>query len=127
MRKIIVITLLLSLAHWILPGKAATEENTFKVILKDGFYGGLVGALAGGAVLAFKDDPEDHLDFISKGAAIGVIGGVTFGLYQGTRSTVELEKETVTVTLPAPLIYVDSGSSIANGVGLRINLFTWRY
>ena len=78
MRKLLVLLVLFGLIAWTLPQKANARENDFKIVLKDGFYGGLVGALVGGAILAFKDEPGDHLDLITKGAAIGLQPG-SFG------------------------------------------------
>ena len=127
MRKFIVAALLISFIGWTLPSEARAEENGVQVILKDGFYGGLVGALVGGALLAFRDDPGDHLDLISKGAAIGVIGGVTFGVYQTTQSVAELEDGTVIVSVPTPQITIDSDPWGSKKTVVRVNLFTWRY
>ena len=79
MRKVILTALLLSFIGWIFPSQVQAQEDGIQIILKDGFYGGLVGALVGGALLAFRDDPGEHIDLVAQGAAIGVIGGVAFG------------------------------------------------
>ncbi len=62
MRKMIVALLLIGTMGWWIPNQAAAAENNFESSLKDGFYGGLAGALVGGAILVFKDDPGDHLN-----------------------------------------------------------------
>lgn len=54
-------------------------------VLSDAFYGGLAGALVGAAVLAFTDEPGDHLDYMLTGAGIGVIAGTIYGVAKVTR------------------------------------------
>ena len=127
MRKIIITALLLSVMAWTLPREVHAEENGIKVVLKDGFYGGLVGALVGGALLAFRDHPENHIDLVAKGAAVGVIGGVVFGFYQVSQSFAEIEDGTVTVSVPTPQIVIDSDPWGSKNTQVRGNLFTWRY
>jgi hypothetical protein len=108
------------------PGKASGAEADFGVILKDGFYGGLAGALVGTATLAFTDDPGDHLDRIAYGAAIGVLVGTVFGIVQTSRSLVQLENGRVIVGLPVPETRA-SGLKGLNGTDLRLGLFSWRF
>ncbi len=76
-----VIKLSLCLAVFMLPqqGRAA---QTLEVVLVDSLWGAAIGGLIGGATLAFMDHPGDHLDRIYQGAAVGVICGVAFGLYE---------------------------------------------
>ena len=112
---------------WILTQAVHARENDFKIVLKDGFYGGLVGALVGGAILAFKDEPGDHLDLITKGAAIGVIGGVAFGLYEISNSMAELEDGKMSVGVPTPQIRINSLGSGVSEVEVDIHLFRWRF
>ncbi len=127
MRLFIVIALMMSIMGWTLPRDSHAEESGVKIILKDGFYGGMVGALVGGALLAFKDNPEDHLDLVAKGAAIGVIGGVAVGFYQATQSFAKIEDGTITVSVPTPQITIDSDPWGSKNTLVRGNLFTWRY
>jgi len=128
MRKLIIVTLLFSFFTLTFSGMAEARESTVKFILKDGFYGALVGALVGGAALAFSGNPEDHYDFISKGAAIGAVAGVGYGFYQANQSTATLQNGTVTVSLPAPQLYVASSKQgETNRFGMQITLFSWRY
>ena len=127
MRTTILMILLMAFISGIFPEKAAAQDDGFKIVLRDVFYGALVGALVGGALLAFREDPKDDLDLIIRGAAIGVFAGVAFGLYQATQSVAELEGGIVTVGLPTPLITVDSGPLNLNSIGMGASLFTWRY
>ncbi|MBF0224422.1 MAG: hypothetical protein HQK76_03110 [Desulfobacterales bacterium] len=52
------------------------------VIMTDTLYGGIVGAVIGGATLAFANEPKDHFDHIGYGAATGVIVGALFGVFE---------------------------------------------
>lgn len=58
----------------------AMAEDTMQAVLKDSFYGGLIGALLGSAVLLLTDKPEDHLAYIPTGAAVGILLGAAYGV-----------------------------------------------
>ena len=74
MRKVILTALLLSFIGWIFPSQVQAQEDGIQIILKDGFYGGLVGALVGGALLAFRDDPGEHIDLVAQGGKVLFVG-----------------------------------------------------
>ncbi|MDH4228753.1 MAG: hypothetical protein OEW11_03280 [Nitrospirota bacterium] len=78
---------ILFLALAVLPATAgaATPGEGVGGVFHDGLYGGAVGALVGTALLAFIDHPGDHLDYISTGAAAGVLAGVVWGAYSVSR------------------------------------------
>lgn len=59
-------------------------ESGGEIIMKDTLYGAVTGAVIGLAVLAFQDDPGDHLNYISFGAGAGAIAGALFGVYEAT-------------------------------------------
>jgi hypothetical protein len=96
-----------------LPGEARADDIKFQKILRNGLYGGAVGALVGGALLAFKDHPGDHLDFVTIGAASGVLVGVAWGIYDSTTDNpyVMLEHGRVHAALAAPTVRVDYPSA----------------
>jgi|GEM_PF-1574268 len=77
----LVLAMAVSLAH---PGAAAAEDIALKKIMRNGAYGGIVGAMIGGALLAFVHNRSDHLEFISTGAAAGVLVGVAWGVYDSS-------------------------------------------
>jgi hypothetical protein len=84
MKKIITI-LAFVLAVFVLPcpsQAAGPEKPTLEIILYDGLVGAGIGALAGTATLAFMDHPNDHLNRIAQGAAVGVLCGMAFGLWE---------------------------------------------
>jgi hypothetical protein len=71
----------LCLAFFMLPGQSHAAP-TLEVVLMDSLWGAGIGSLVGGATLAFTDKPGHHLERIYQGAAVGVICGVAFGLYE---------------------------------------------
>jgi hypothetical protein len=71
----------LCLAFFMLPEQSQAAP-TLEVVLVDSLWGAGIGGLVGGATLAFMDHPGHHLDRIYQGAAVGVICGVAFGLYE---------------------------------------------
>lgn len=109
------------------PRSAIAQDSGFKVLFKDVIYGGLAGAVVGVALLAFSDKPGDHLDYIAKGAAVGVIAGAAFGLYDASTSVAELEGHTLTVGLPAPELTFDRDLTGHSRTRVDTRLFTWRY
>ena len=127
MRKMVILLLLIGLMGWTSPKEAIGAEASFETVLKDGFYGGLAGALVGTATLAFTDDPGDHLDRIAYGAAIGVIVGTVVGIVQTSKSLVELENGRVMVGLPVPETHIASGLAQSRGTELHLGFFAWHF
>lgn len=75
-------------------------DSALKEIFEDGLYGGLTGTLVGAALLAFAHKPGDHLDYLGVGAAIGALGGVTYGVVKSTRALAEVEDGKVKFAIP---------------------------
>jgi len=75
------IVLFLCLAMFMIPQQSKAAQ-TLQVVMVDGLWGAGIGALVGGATLAFMDHPGDHLDRLYQGAAIGLICGIGFGFYE---------------------------------------------
>lgn len=71
--------LALSLVSLPTPSPAASQ---LQVVAEDSLWGALIGTLVGTATLAFRDHPSDHLDVIYKGASIGLVCGIAFGVYE---------------------------------------------
>jgi hypothetical protein len=69
-------------------------------LFENAFYGGLVGTLVGGACLAFTKKPADHLNYLSIGAASGVLAGVGYSVAKGSRSLVSIETGNVRFAMP---------------------------
>ncbi len=75
------------------PEPARAANNDMGEVLVDGFYGGLIGALVGGAVMVLTDDPGDHLQYMVTGAGIGVIGGTVYGLSKvGRHALIDVDR-----------------------------------
>ncbi len=64
---------------------ARAKDDALADVLVDGFYGGLIGALLGTAVMAMTENRDEHLSYITTGAALGVIGGTAYGLSKLSR------------------------------------------
>jgi hypothetical protein len=111
----------------LLSGKAGAAENNFSEVLTDGVYGGLAGALVGGAVLAFSDNPGDHLNYLGYGAAIGVFVGTAFGLVSASRSIAEIDDHKVVFHPPMPEISIEPGAVGRNELTARLDFLTVRY
>lgn len=127
MRKIAALLLLTFLIAWVHPAKASAAENEFQTVFKDGFYGGMAGALVGGAALVFRDHPGDHLNYISYGAAIGVFVGVTFGIVSAGRSLAEVDDHKLAFHIPAPNVETRPLDRTGHEVVISMDLLTVRF
>lgn len=115
MKKIIVSFL----AGFILFASISYAETRGEVIMKDTAYGALTGAIIGTALLAFQDDPEDKLEYISYGAAAGAIVGAVFGVYEAT-SFVEIENGKTKIAMPTIKTKVTGKEKVANADLLKV-------
>lgn len=97
-RSMMVILSTVLLASMSVPCSAA--ENAFRDIFENAFYGGLAGTLVGGALLVFTHKPADHLDYLSYGAAGGVLAGAAYGVAKSAKSLVAIEDGTVKFAMP---------------------------
>ncbi len=43
-------------------------------------YGGVIGALLGGALVLLSDKPEDNLSYVASGAGVGLLIGAAYGV-----------------------------------------------
>jgi opacity protein-like surface antigen len=77
-------------------------ENTFS----DALYGGGLGVLVGGALMLISGNPQDHWNYLTIGAGVGVIGGVGYGLMKSSGSLATLEDGKVKLAMPTPQIKV---------------------
>ncbi len=111
---------------------AQTEVET---VARDAIWGGIVGTLIGGAVLALKDKPEDHLNYLIKGAAVGVIAGTLYGLFNIATRPSFASMDKGEITFGVPMINVNPVRTQGGGIlkaepleGARevysVNLFT---
>lgn len=68
----------------------------------DSIYGGLIGTMVGGALMLLTDKPEDHVDNLRYGAAIGVLSGLTYAVadYSLNSSVAEIEDGKVKLAFP---------------------------
>lgn len=75
-------------------------ENMGETIFKDAFYGGLTGALVGGALMVFTKQPGKHWDYVQYGAAGGVVVGAAYGALTASRSFAEIDNGKVKFSMP---------------------------
>lgn len=104
MRSALGLFLLLTL---LTSGLAYAQDSTVADIFKDGFYGGLAGALVGAATLLFDiEDAEDHLNYIAIGAGVGIVAGTAYGIYSTiqTMHLAEIEHSQIAWHFPVPQI-----------------------
>jgi len=84
--------------------QAHAEDIALKKIMRNALYGGAVGALVGTAFLAFVDNPGDNIEFITTGAAAGVLIGAVWGAYDSSEAYVSLEGGRIHAALPSPTL-----------------------
>ncbi len=99
-KKIIVLSLIFSFFASTTPAHA---EDALQRTLTDSLYGGIIGALLGSAIAVLNKHPEDHLDYIPTGAAIGVLAGATWGIATSSgvvQSLSEVENNKLTFNFP---------------------------
>ncbi|HEX9078701.1 MAG TPA: hypothetical protein VF795_03865 [Desulfuromonadaceae bacterium] len=96
------------------------QENTFREVFLDAFYGGAAGALVGLAVAAFAKRPADHLDNLGYGAAAGVLVGAGYGVAQSARALAELDNGRVRIAMPRVL------PDVTEYPATRQTIVTWR-
>lgn len=99
---------------------AFAEDNAFKEVFQDAFFGGAAGALVGLAFTAFTKKPADHLDNVAIGAGVGILAGATYGLAKSARSLAELDNGRVRIAMPT--LVPDLSESPAT----RQTIITWR-
>ena len=99
---------------------AFADDNAFRDVFVDAFYGGAAGALVGAALLAFTRKPANHLDYMSYGAASGVLVGSVYGVVKSARSLAQTDHSIIRFALPT--VIPDFGDSTASH---QTNI-TWR-
>ena len=109
------------------PLPAAAQEDTMPIVLRDTIYGSLTGAFLGGLLLLTTSNKSDHWDYVAYGGFIGALAGITYGVYDTSRSLVEIEKDRITVGLPT--LQGDAGTSgnVAKPTSLHADLVRWRF
>ena len=82
----------------------AFADEAMKHTLRSSLYGGVIGAIVGSAIVLLTDDPDDHLEYIPTGAALGVLAGAAYGLATGEfiydRSAIVVEDGKFALRLP---------------------------
>lgn len=81
MRRFIKVPAVLILFTFIfLSANISSAEDMMQKTLRDTAYGGVIGALIGGAFLLLSDHPGDNLEYIPQGAGVGMLVGAAYGI-----------------------------------------------
>lgn len=94
------VAVMMSFSLLLTASSAFAADETLREVFTDAFYGAAIGGLVGGAIMAFKKKPIDHLDYIAFGAASGVLAGTAYGLVKSVRAFAEVEHGRVKMALP---------------------------
>ena len=127
MKRIIASGMFLFTLSVFVPTSSIAGDVSGKDIFKDSFYGGMVGALIGGAFLVFRDDRSDHLDMIAYGAATGVIMGAVLGLTKAGKALTEFEDGRFHVQFPTVGVQAKPYSLMTMKPEVDLNLFLYRF
>lgn len=99
-KKIITIIMVLLFVGSVIPSRTFAAGDPLEIAIKDSVYGGILGALIGGALMVFSDKISDHYMYIAYGAAGGVIAGAAIGMATSTKALAEIEHNKVTFNMP---------------------------
>ncbi|NOY52538.1 MAG: hypothetical protein GXP58_02835 [Deltaproteobacteria bacterium] len=106
---------------------AAAEEDTMPIVLRDTVYGSLTGAFLGGLLLLTTNNKSGHWENVAYGGFVGALAGIAYGVYDTSRSLVEIDKDRITVGLPT--LQTDAGRSgkAERPTNLHADLVRWRF
>ena len=121
-KRFLTISMIIALLTcWSTPSMA---ENALRDIFENALYGGLAGALVGGALLAFTKKPGDHLDYLAYGGSGGVLLGATYGVVKASRSLAEYENGRVKFALPTVIPdFLEASARGQATVAIKADLF----
>lgn len=112
-KKAVLITMVIMLLS-----AGAAFADSGEVILKDTFYGGLIGGLLGGAWYLLDED--DAADKIGTGIGVGIIGGFVLGITDASAS-VKIENGKVKYAIPQIIIDRKKASTTYTAHLLQVN------
>jgi hypothetical protein len=101
-RRLIVFTLIISLAIQIIPSKAVLADDNVMMrnVFTDALYGGAVGALLGVGFMLLSGDPDKHWNYLAYGTGGGIIAGAAIGVASSTKALAEVEHGKITLNVP---------------------------
>lgn len=108
------------LAGMIWMGAADTAHAAkLQIVMKDGLWGGAIGALLGFAQILLLENREGEENRILVGAGLGIIVGVGFGIADasGALATYDADRDRLVVGIPAPRFV-----TTAHGSEMRLTL-----
>ena len=102
MKKTIFVT-----ALSLLLSTATCQASESEKMFNDVAYGGAVGALVGFGALLLSTSPKENLDYISKGAGVGIILGAAYGIFDNTTALIISEDGDVSLNAPMPQLFIN--------------------
>jgi hypothetical protein len=116
---------MISAALTVVATPAFARDDGLSDVLADGFYGGLIGAVLGTAVVVMTEHRSEHLHYITTGAALGAISGTVYGLSRLTRySMVDIDRRRVAWHVPTIETTVRGGPGEPSDVRVTAGLLT---
>ncbi len=115
-KRILIIAALLIM---VFQGSASAAGLEGDIIFRDTLYGAAVGAIIGTAI--YLIDQDNFGTKFGTGVVIGSLGGLAWGIKE-TRTFVEIEKDTIKIAFPTPVIQQKS-----DGVQYSASLFRAKF
>jgi len=106
----------------------SAADSAVKDTLENAAVGGLVGTLAGGALLLITQKPSDHYDYLYYGAAGGVVAGTAYGMMQSAKALASIEDGKVKFAMPTIMPeFQETGARGAAAIMLKAELIRGKF
>jgi uncharacterized membrane protein YebE (DUF533 family) len=99
---------------------ALADDNLWRDTFQSALYGGAVGTLVGGALLAFTKKPGNHLEYLGYGAAAGVLAGTAYGVVKSTRALASIDNGKIRIAMPTII------PDLSEPPNSKTTVITWR-
>ncbi len=94
--------------------QAGAADYEVQNVFEDAVYGAGIGALVGlGVSLINNSSGRQTANNLMTGAGVGIIGGVIYGLYAGSRAAAEYDNGRWRFAVPTPELGVEHGTLTA--------------
>ena len=106
----------------------SAADSAIKDTLENAVVGGLVGTLAGGALLLFTKKPSDHYDYLYYGAAGGAVAGTAYGMMNSAKALASIEDGKVKFAMPTIMPeFLETGTRGAAAIMLKAELIRGKF
>lgn len=103
------------------------EDTLFRDIFENALYGGLAGTMISGAFLAFTHKPEDHLRYLTTGAAVGVLAGSAYGVAKYSKAFATVESGNVKFAMPTIIPQFQENGAKGSSLTLKAELIRGKF